>query len=601
MLKTMKRKVVTLATLAVMAISLICGGMLAVNHASATTGAPVLTTAKAAVRLIKEDERDSVDGIRFMNQLSVVDYTKLLENDTVKVEALLAPSKNLKGATLQVSDIDEDGKIGGATVVRVVLLEKADGVITQNYFVEQVDQETQEKYYGAYAYLNKFPFAQGDGEADKAYQTRLTNIYRFGIACRSYYQIGDNDPVYSVNEAQEAKPAVRSMEQVAYRAIQSGRYAGTDVETILQGYLTKYSVSYTLDGTGSTLQAYETVTYGEQTTKNDFVPQVALGERFIGWKNRILPLTVTGDVVLVAETESLFKNQVYNMNTDDFIQIFSSKDIPGTVSTVELVEEVDGLDGAAFKITLPHYGSADGNTSSYFGIKSEILSMMKAAGYTGITITVYNPDFDNDNGRIYTYRNGTLISSFTSQKTATYTLADWENYTFNRAYKNDNRIYVQLFAHATITDKGDTLDLLNGSYMSELFSLNDASTITYAHAELANKFQGTCFEYTTVNAQADASLGSYLLVTRSVLETMQTLGYTKLTMSVYCATRVWDNSQNKFHLGWTVEPPTDKTVVFDLATILADTKFEKGIKIKIHPDDKVKTQQLWITQMTAVK
>ena len=446
MLKTMKRKVVTLATLAVMAISLICGGMLAVNHASATTGAPVLTTAKAAVRLIKEDERDTVDGIRFMNQLSVVDYTKLLENDTVKVEALLAPSKNLKGATLQVSDIDEDGKIGGATVVRVVLLEKADGVITQNYFVEQVDQETQEKYYGAYAYLNKFPFAQGDGEADKAYQTRLTNIYRFGIACRSYYQIGDNAPVYSVNETQEAKPAVRSMEQVAYRAIQSGHYAGTDVETILQGYLTKYSVSYTLDGTGSTLQAYETVTYGEQTTKNNFVPQVALGERFIGWKNRILPLTVTGDVVLVAETESLFKNQVYDMNTADFIQIFSSKDIPGTVSTVELVEEVDGLDGAAFKITLPSYAAANNVNSSYFGIKSEILSMMKAAGYTGITITVYNPDYDNANGTIYTYRNGALFDSFTSKKTRTYTLAEWENYTFNRGYKNDNRIYVQLTA-----------------------------------------------------------------------------------------------------------------------------------------------------------
>ena len=365
--------------------------------------------------------------------------------------------------------------------------------------------------------------------------------------------------------------------------------------------MTKYSVSYTLDGTGSTLQAYETVTYGEQTTKNDFVPQVALGERFIGWKNRILPLTVTGDVVLVAETESLFKNQVYDMNTADFIQIFSSKDIPGTVSTVELVEEVDGLDGAAFKITLPHYGSADGNTSSYFGIKSEILSMMKAAGYTGITITVYNPDYDNTNGRIYTYRNGALVDSFTSKKTKTYTLADWENYTFNRGYENDNRIYVQLFAHATITDKGDTLDLLNGSYMSELFSLNDASTITYTHAELANNFQGTCFEYTTVDAQADASLGSYLLVQRRALERLQTLGYTKLTMSVYCATRVWDNSQNKFHLGWSVEPPTDKTVVFDLATILADTKFEKGIKIKIHPDDKVKTQQLWITQMTAVK
>ena len=226
--------------------------------------------------------------------------------------------------------------------------------------------------------------------------------------------------------------------------------------------------------------------------------------------------------------------------------------------------------------------------------------MMKEAGYKNITITVYNPDFDNANGRIYTYRNKSLIESFTTKKTKTYTLTEWENYTFNRGYIKDNKIYVQLFAGALITDKGNTLDLLNGSYISELFHLNDTSTITCTQAELANGFQGTCFEYTTVNAQADASLGSYLLVNRTALEMLQTLGYTKLTMSVYCGTTIYDGTQNDFKVGgWS--GATEKTVDFDLATILADAKHTKGIKIKIHPEDQVKSQYLWITQMTATK
>ena len=428
----------------------------------------------------------------------------------------------------------------------------------------------------------------------------MTNIYRFGIACRSYYQIGDNDAVYSLNENEEAKPAVRSMEKVASLAIQSGDYEGTDKEAILEGYLTKYIVSYTLDGKMGTLQAYEEVTYGEQTTKNDFIPTVPVGYKFIGWKNRTLPLTITSDVVLEAETESLFKNQVYDMNNADFLQIFSSNDIAGTETSVEVVESVEGLEGAAFKFTLPHYSAANNVNSSYFGIKSEILNMMKEAGYTNITITVYNPDYDSANGRIYTYRNKTLIDSFTSKKTKTYTLTEWENYTFNRGYKNDNRIYVQLFAQAsTLAYKGDTLDLLSDSYISELFHLNDTSTITCTQAELANDFQGTCFEYTTVNAQADASLGSYLLVNRTALEMLQTLGYTKLTMSVYCGTAIYDGTQNDFKVGWS--GATEKTVEFDLATILADTTHTKGIKIKIHPEDNVKSQYLWITQMTATK
>ena len=602
MLKTIKTKVITLTTLAVMAICALCGGIFTVHTAKAETG-PVLTTAKASVRLIKEDERDTIDGIRFMNQLSVKDYETLVANDTVTVEALFAPSGKLSGQTLKVTDIGQDGKINGATVGRVILLQKIDGVVTQNYFAKRVDKETQEEYYGAFAYVNKFPFAKGDGESDEDYQERLTKIYRFGIACRSYYQIGNNEPVYSINEYQEAKPAIRSMEKVAYLAIQSGDYEGTEMETTLQGYLTKYIVSYTLDGTGSTLQAYEEVTYGEQTTKNDFIPTPALGYKFLGWKNRILPLTVTSDIVLEAECESLFKNQVYDMNNADFIQIFSSRTGAGKETSVEVVESVEGLEGAAFKFTLPYNLAGNSVHSSYFGIKSEILDMMSEAGYTDIQITVYDPDYDSTSSgdRLYIYNGTSLLNSVSSKRTSVYSIEEWKKLTFNRGYAQDHRIYVQLFAKASITDKGDTLDLLNGSYMSKLFSLNDESTITYTQAELANDFQGTCFEYTTVNAQADASLGSYLLVTRTALETLQALGYTKLTMSVYCVTRVWDNSQNKFHLGWSVEPPTDKTVEFDLATILADTKYEKGIKIKIHPEDRVKSQYLWITQMTATK
>ena len=128
MLTTIKRKVITIATLAVMAVSVLCGGVFTVNEAKAANEqAPVLTTAKASVRLIKESERETIDGIRFMNQLSVEDYKTLLEEDTVTVEALFAPSNKLQGATLQLTDIGQDGKINGATVGRVILLEKENG------------------------------------------------------------------------------------------------------------------------------------------------------------------------------------------------------------------------------------------------------------------------------------------------------------------------------------------------------------------------------------------------------------------------------------------------------------------------------------------
>ena len=194
MLNTIKRKIITIATMAVIGMGAFCGGVFTAKTAAAET-APVLTTAKASVRLIQEDEKDTIDGIRFMNEMSVADYQKLLQNDTVTVEALFAPSAKLGGADLVLTDIDQEGKLNGATVGRVVLLEKTNGVITQNYFSIKVDSETQQEYYGAIAYVNEFPFAQADGESEEDYQARLTKIYRFGIACRSYYQIGENEPV----------------------------------------------------------------------------------------------------------------------------------------------------------------------------------------------------------------------------------------------------------------------------------------------------------------------------------------------------------------------------------------------------------------------
>ena len=141
MLTTIKRKVITIATLAVMAVSVLCGGVITVNVAKAADEqAPVLTTAKASVRLIKEEERDTIDGIRFMNQMSVEDYNTLVANATVTVEALFAPSEKLGGASLQLTDIGQDGKINEATVGRVILLEKTNGVITKNYFEKRVDK-----------------------------------------------------------------------------------------------------------------------------------------------------------------------------------------------------------------------------------------------------------------------------------------------------------------------------------------------------------------------------------------------------------------------------------------------------------------------------
>ena len=356
-----------------------------VTYSNANTAVPVLVTDKAMVRVLQENEYDSVNGLRFRTYMSKEDYEWLIGNENVSVYALIVPNEKLEGQDFTEDIIGPDNKINGATVGKVKLLEKTADGITVNAFKDSGDT------YEAYCYVAEFPFAKTDSETDEEYAERLTALYRYGIACRTYYEI-DSVKTYSVNEFGEQAAAVRSMEQVAYLALQDGDSLSQEVKEILESYITTYAVSYMSDGA---LYDFEFVKYGEQTTKVPAEPYKP-GYRFIGWEKdgqtASFPIEVKDELVFNA----VFEEVEITADTKDLIAkeskfLFTIPNQYASIGYVENVEVNGKIVPKAFKITnstATEEVPTPENSTAY--IAQSVVEQFKNLGFEYLDISFYS-------------------------------------------------------------------------------------------------------------------------------------------------------------------------------------------------------------------
>lgn len=235
----------------------------------------------ASIRIYKDlEEKESINGLRFRVVFAEEDFLAKTSSDDFSVYALMLPQNALNGRPLTLG-LDQDGKVNGKTLIKVVLYQKTNGEEVVNQFA--LKEENGKKIYEALCYIGDYP--------------NKIEAYRLNVACRAYYVIGDQEPIYSFNTDGEYGATVRSMEYVAYKASKdTGKYTN-EILASLQNYITDYTVSFS-DGVQS-----QTVRYGSLVQKP--IDPTKQGLVFNGWKNGEefydFNTPVTKDLQLVAD------------------------------------------------------------------------------------------------------------------------------------------------------------------------------------------------------------------------------------------------------------------------------------------------------------
>ena len=254
----------------------------AVSQADAVPENGGFRVSGASVRMYENlDNEETINGLRFRIALSESLFEEITAEENVQIGCLIVPAKSLSAPLTLESDEDGDGKIGGMTVYTIALYGKESGAETISLFREETDETG--TCYAAYPFIYDYPNAE--------------EAYRLDLACRAYYIVGEGDAVYSENDKGQTDATVRSLEYVAYQAL-NDENAGYEENTkeSLKGYLTDYTVSF---DSGAEAQ---TVTYGNTAS---FVYAAKPGSALKGWKNGEteynFDLPVRSDLYLTAD------------------------------------------------------------------------------------------------------------------------------------------------------------------------------------------------------------------------------------------------------------------------------------------------------------